>query len=48
MMTATNASGYGVTYVTPARVVDFSAGTAVVRFDVATLRETGATGSISG
>lgn len=41
MMTATNASGYGVNYVTPARLVDFSTGTAVVRFDVATLRETG-------
>jgi hypothetical protein len=41
MMTATNASGYGVTYLTPPRLVDFSAGAAVVRFDVATLRETG-------
>jgi len=41
MMTATNASGYGVNYVTPGHLVDFSAGTAVVRFDVTSKRETG-------
>jgi hypothetical protein len=41
LMTATNASGYGVTFLTPPRIVDFSAGEAVVRFDVATLRESG-------
>jgi hypothetical protein len=37
MMTAVNAGGYAVTYLTPNRMVDFSSG-AVVRFDVATLR----------
>lgn len=41
MMTATNSRGYGVNYLTPPRIVDFSSGTAVVRFDVATLRESG-------
>lgn len=41
MMTATNASGYGVTYLTPNRMVDFAGGEAVVRFDVATQRESG-------
>jgi len=41
VMTATNASSYGVTYLTPDRMVDFDTGTAVVRFDVATLRESG-------
>jgi hypothetical protein len=41
MMTATNASGYGVVYVTPGHLVDFSERDAVVRFDVATLRESG-------
>ena len=41
MMTAVNASGYGVTYLTPEWLADFSAGTATVRFDVATLRNTG-------
>lgn len=41
MMTAVNASGYGVIYLTPDRMVDFTAGTAVVRFDVTTLRESG-------
>ena len=41
LMTATNASSYGVTYLTPDRMVDFTGGTAVVRFDVATLRESG-------
>jgi hypothetical protein len=40
MMTATNSSTYGVTYLTPNRMVDVSGagGEAVVRFDVATLR----------
>jgi hypothetical protein len=41
IMTATNARGYGVNYLTPSRMVDFSTGSAVVRFDVATLRESG-------
>jgi hypothetical protein len=40
LMTATNSRGYGINYLTPGRVVDFSEG-AVVRFDVATLRESG-------
>jgi hypothetical protein len=38
VMTAINASGYGVIYLTPAQLVDFSAGEAVIRFDVSTLR----------
>lgn len=38
LMTAINASGYGVIYLTPNQLVDFSAGEAVVRFDVSTLR----------
>jgi hypothetical protein len=42
MMTAVNAAGYGVTYLTPNRMVRIpSGGTAVVRFDVATLRHSG-------
>lgn len=41
VMTAINASGYGVVYLTPAALVDFSASTAVVRFDVSTLRTSG-------
>lgn len=41
MMTAMNASGYGVIYMTPAQLLSFqNGGTAVVRFDVATLRAT--------
>ena len=40
MMTAVNASGYGVTYLTPDRMVDIAQGPATVRFDVATLRNT--------
>ncbi len=40
-MTANNSRGYGVNYITPPHLVDFTTGTAVVRFDVATLRETG-------
>ncbi len=41
MMTAINAPGYGVIYLTPDRLLDFSAGEAVVRFDMSTLRSTG-------
>jgi hypothetical protein len=38
MMTALNASGYGVIYVSPPALIDFSRGEAVMRFDVSTLR----------
>jgi hypothetical protein len=38
LMTAINASGYGVIYLTPDHLADFSAGDAVVQFDVSTLR----------
>lgn len=38
VMTALNASGYGVIYLTPNYMVDFSEGEAVVRFDMSTLR----------
>jgi hypothetical protein len=38
VMTAINADGYGVVYLTPNQQVDFSAGEAVVRFDLSTLR----------
>ncbi len=38
MMTALNASEYGLIYVTPDHMVDFSAGEAVIQFDVSTLR----------
>lgn len=38
MMTAINASGYGMIYVTPNQLVDFSDGTAVIKVDVSTLR----------
>jgi hypothetical protein len=41
VMTAINASGYGVIYLTPDRMVDFSAGEAVVRFDMSTFRTSG-------
>ncbi|MCC6179752.1 MAG: hypothetical protein IT305_30945 [Chloroflexi bacterium] len=41
MMTAINASGYGVIYLTPNQLVDFSSGEAVVRFDASTLRSSG-------
>jgi hypothetical protein len=37
-MTAIRASGYGVIYLTPNQLVDFSAGEAVIRLDVSTLR----------
>ena len=38
IMTSLNASGYGVIYLTPNQLVDFSGGEAVVRFDMSTLR----------
>lgn len=38
IMTAINAGGYGVIYLTPNQQVDFSGGEAVVRFDLSTLR----------
>jgi hypothetical protein len=38
MMTAINAAGYGVIYLTPDRMVDFSDGTATVSWDMSTLR----------
>lgn len=41
LMTAINAGGYGVIYLTPNRLVDFSAGEAVVRFDMSTRRTSG-------
>jgi hypothetical protein len=38
LMTALNANGYGVIYLTPNQLADFSAGEVVIRFDVSTLR----------
>ena len=38
MMTAINAGGYAMIYLTPDRMVDFSGGDATIRFDVSTLR----------
>jgi hypothetical protein len=38
MMTALNAGGYGVIYLTPNYQVDFTDGPATIRFDVSTLR----------
>ena len=38
LMTAINAEGYGMIYLTPDRMVDLSAGEAVVSFDVSTFR----------
>ncbi|MCS7054584.1 MAG: hypothetical protein NZM18_00180 [Thermoflexales bacterium] len=38
LMTAIQAAGYGVIYLTPNHMVDFSQGTATIRFDVSTLR----------
>jgi hypothetical protein len=38
LMTALNASGYGVIYLTPAQLVDFTREEAIVRFDLSTLR----------
>lgn len=40
MMTALRADGYGVIYLTPNQLVDFSTGEAVIRLDVSTLRTT--------
>ncbi len=41
MMTAINATGYGVIYLTPNHMVDFSEGEAVIRFDLSTERTSG-------
>ncbi len=41
VMTAINADGYGVIYLTPDHMVDFSNGEAVVRFDISTLITSG-------
>lgn len=38
-MTAINASGYGLIYLTPPQMVDFSSGTASIKFDTSTLRQ---------
>jgi hypothetical protein len=38
LMTGLNASSYGVIYLTPSHLVDFSAGEASMRFDLSTLR----------
>lgn len=38
LMTAINAGGYGVIYLTPDHLVDFSAGEAVIRWDMSTAR----------
>jgi hypothetical protein len=38
LMTALKAEGYGVTYLTPNHLVDFSNGEAVISFDISTLR----------
>lgn len=38
LMTAINASGYGVIYFTPNQMVDFANGEATVRFDMSTMR----------
>jgi hypothetical protein len=41
LMTAINAGGYGAIYLTPDRLLDFSAGEAVLRFDLSTARTSG-------
>ncbi len=41
MMTAIKASGYGVIYLTPNQLLDFSQGESLVRFDLSTLRTSG-------
>lgn len=41
LMTAINEGGYGVIYLTPNDMVDFSTGTATIKFDVSTLRKSG-------
>lgn len=38
LMTAINDGGYGLIYLTPSHLVDFSAGEAVIKFDVSTFR----------
>ena len=38
VMTSLNAGGYGEIYLTPNRMVDFSAGEAIIRFDMSTRR----------
>src|SRR3954470_14298397 len=38
IMTSINAGGYGVIYLTPNQMVDFSGGEAVVKFDLSTIR----------
>lgn len=38
VMTAINAGGYGVIYLTPNQMVDFSKSEAIIRFDLSTLR----------
>ncbi|HEY7065842.1 MAG TPA: hypothetical protein VII06_30485 [Chloroflexota bacterium] len=38
LMTAINVQGYGVIYLTPAQLADWSAGETVIRFDLSTLR----------
>jgi hypothetical protein len=39
VMTAINARGYGVIYLTPNQMIDFSDGEAVLRFDISTFRK---------
>ncbi len=41
LMTAINASEYGLIYLTPDHMVDFSAGEAVIRWDMSTFRTSG-------
>jgi hypothetical protein len=41
MMTAIRASGYGMIYLTPNQMVDFSQGEAIIRWDISTLRASG-------
>ena len=41
LMTALTAPGYGVIYMTPRYMVDFTDGEAVIKFDLSTLRESG-------
>ena len=41
VMTSIYAPGYGLIYLTPDHLVDFSGGEAVIRFDMSTLRTTG-------
>ncbi len=41
VMTAINASGYGLVYLTPAAVLDFSTREAVLKFDASTFRASG-------